>query len=34
MAPRLKRPLQIDLVIVANGLAPQIPLGGKMELLS
>jgi branched-chain amino acid transport system substrate-binding protein len=23
-----------DLVIVANGLAPQIPLGGKMELLA
>jgi branched-chain amino acid transport system substrate-binding protein len=23
-----------DLVVIANGLAPQIPLGGKMELLS
>jgi branched-chain amino acid transport system substrate-binding protein len=23
-----------DLVVVANGLAPQIPLGGKMELLA
>jgi branched-chain amino acid transport system substrate-binding protein len=27
-------PFKYDLVIVANGLAPQIPLGGKMELLA
>lgn len=27
-------PFKYDLVVVANGLAPQIPVGGKMELLS
>jgi branched-chain amino acid transport system substrate-binding protein len=27
-------PFKYDLVIVANGLAPQIPVGGKMELLA
>jgi branched-chain amino acid transport system substrate-binding protein len=27
-------PFKYDLIVVANGLAPQIPLGGKMELLA
>jgi branched-chain amino acid transport system substrate-binding protein len=27
-------PFKYDLIIVANGLAPQIPVGGKMELLA
>jgi branched-chain amino acid transport system substrate-binding protein len=27
-------PYKYDLIIVANGLAPQIPVGGKMELLA
>jgi branched-chain amino acid transport system substrate-binding protein len=27
-------PFKYDLIIVANGLAPQIPVGGKMEPLA
>jgi branched-chain amino acid transport system substrate-binding protein len=27
-------PFKYDLIVVANGLAPQIPVGGKMELLT